>query len=381
MRVGSEGHLTYCMNVHPGETWEEVLQAIRIHLPRVKAEVSPRTPFGVGLRLSGRACETGRGREQELQNALDEVGAYAFTVNAFPHGAFHDTRVKETVYLPDWSEKDRIRYTLSAAEILAGVLPPGISGSVSTVPLGYKYRTGKESDQTPAWISTLTETVKGLRELEDRTGKYIHLGLEPEPDCILETTEETVSFFHQLFDLPEAPLFRKYLGVCLDTCHVALQFEDPAESLRTYRKEGIRVSKIQLSAALEVEASDARPEILHPFDDGVYFHQTTSSSGNRWRDLPDWMKTPDPTAGTLRVHCHVPLDWAGGSPLRSTRHTLHSTFWQEIAQIEAPHVEVETYTFGVLPPEVQRYKSVEKSISDECQWVLSHISNLNELER
>jgi len=43
---------------------------------------------------------------------------------------------------------------------------------------------------------------------------------------------------------------RCHLGVCLDTCHSALQFEDPLESLRAYRDEGIRISKIQLSAAL-----------------------------------------------------------------------------------------------------------------------------------
>lgn len=393
MRLTSGGHLTYCLNVHPGETWDDVLQTVRIHVPEVKARISPDQPFGVGLRLSGTACEESRGRETELKQALEDAGAYAFTVNAFPHGAFHDTRVKETVYLPDWSSPVRTAYTLRAAEILAAVLPEGMEGSVSTVPLGYKYgrwemeggRPGVRNQRSEVrgqrryhftnfpisqYTKLLVATATGLAELEARTGRFIHLGLEPEPDCLLETTEETLEFFRELFQHPKEEILRRYLGVCLDTCHVALQFEDPAESLRRFRREGIRISKIQLSAALEAEARRIAPADLQPFNEGVYFHQTTSSSGRRWRDLPDWMTEPDPEAGTLRVHCHVPLDWEGSDRIRSTRHTLTPAFWEEVRHLEAPHLEVETYTFEGLPAEVKRDKGVTENMAGECAWAL-----------
>jgi hypothetical protein len=375
MRLTQGGHLTYCMNVHPGETWEDLILAVRTHLPDVKQQLSPDAPLGAGLRLSGLACDTCNGREHELREALDAVGAYAFTVNAFPYGAFHRTRVKEQVYLPDWSDPKRVDYTLKAAGILAAVLPAGMEGSVSTVPLGYK-----DEHRTSMFVPHLVEVARGLERIYDTTGKRIHVGLEPEPDCILETTGETVTFFHQLFRHPEEALLRRAIGVCLDTCHVALQFEDPATALNRYRSEGILISKLQLSAALEVEADRVRTEDLTSFDDGVYLHQVTSSSGKRWRDLPDWRSSPDSGAGTLRIHCHVPLDWQGDSRFPSTRHTLTPEFWKTVNQLQQPHLEVETYTFDVLPDDVRRQKNVTRSMADECMWVLNTISDLNAQE-
>jgi hypothetical protein len=367
------------MNVHPGESWEETVQAVRTHIPAVKRGLCPDAPFGVGLRLSARACKQGAGREHELRQALNEVGAYAFTVNAFPYGAFHHTRVKENVYLPDWSDPERVEYTLNAANILAAVLPEGMEGSVSTVPLGYKYepRLPRGRHQRAKFKEHLLETATGLENIHQQTGKLIHLGLEPEPDCILETTEETMSFFRDLFQHPQGAMICTYIGVCLDTCHVALQFEDPAWALRRYQSENIRISKIQLSAALEVPADQVCPDDLNPFDDGVYFHQVTSSSGSRWRDLPQWRSAPDPEAGLLRIHCHVPLDWPGSSSLRSTRHTLGPEFCEQVRQLDSPHLEVETYTFGVLPPSLSRQKSVAENMTDECAWALDYISSLN----
>jgi len=377
MRVTTGGHLTYCMNVHPGESWDDVVNAVRTYLPESKAALSPHHPLGVGLRISNEACESSPGREQELRDALSEVGAYAFTVNAFPFGAFHHTRVKEKVYQPDWSDPARVTYTLNVARLLAALLPEGVSGSISTVPLGYKYGRKETGDRKRDFEEHLLHTAKGLKQIYDTTGKRIHVGLEPEPDCLLETTNETVDFFRHLFQHPEAELLQTYIGVCLDTCHAAMQVEDPAICIKRYLDENILISKIQLSAALEVSSSEITPQDLHPFDDGVYFHQITSASGKRWRDLPDWLTHPDFEAGDLRIHCHVPLDWSGNGKIRSTRHTLTEPFWKILNQLPDPHLEIETYTFDILPSEVQRSKTLGQSIIDEYAWVLNHISDLN----
>ena len=374
MRLANGAHLTYCLNVHPGETWAESLQAIRTHVPGVKQRCSPDQPFGLGLRISGKASE--EGQIPDLQQTLDETGTYAFTVNAFPHGAFHDTRVKETVYLPDWTDPRRKDYTLQVARLLAGVLAEGMEGSISTVPIGYRFGAALDLDLVR---QHLRDTALGLEQIQDSTGKRIHLGLEPEPDCLLETTEETVSFLQSLYDSDPGGASERRIGVCVDTCHVALQFEDPAWALRRYQEAGILISKIQLSAALELETDNLTPELLRPFNDGVYFHQVTSSSGKRWRDLPDLLASPDPEAGTLRIHCHVPLDWEGQT-LTSTRHTLSDAFWQEIRDLKAPHLEVETYTFDVLPEEVRSGKSVEENMADECLWARKYISGLKEVD-
>ena len=81
----------------------------------------------------------------------------------------------------------------------------------------------------------LAATVAYLAALRDDTGKEIHLGLEPEPDCYLETTEETIRFFNEVLLVSGAAevgrllgcgpeqaekLIRRHIGVCLDTCHL-----------------------------------------------------------------------------------------------------------------------------------------------------------------
>lgn len=103
MNVGG-AHLTYCTNVHRGESWPDVARAIAQHVVAVKARVSPGAPFGVGLRLSASAArELAEPRTLATARAMFALhGLYVFTINGFPYGAFHGTPVKEAVYRPDW---------------------------------------------------------------------------------------------------------------------------------------------------------------------------------------------------------------------------------------------------------------------------------------
>ncbi|MGA0333403.1 MAG: metabolite traffic protein EboE [Kiritimatiellia bacterium] len=372
MQLKDGRHFSYCLNVHPGESLAELQETLRVQVPEIKQALSPEHPFGLGLRIAGEASAalTSAQALSGLQTQITEAGTYAFTVNGFPYGAFHRTRVKEQVYQPDWSSPLRLEYTRNLFDQLAALLPEDTQGSISSVPLGYKFT------DTPFGMEfacrQLCQLTQHLHELELETGKLLHLGLEPEPDCILETTEEAVGFFKErLFRSGQVSeeLLRRHLGICLDTCHVAMQFENPAEAVRTLRCEGIRISKTQISAALECEA-EIDPEELKAFDDGVYLHQIKSSSGKSWRDLPEYLAHPDPRAGTLRIHAHVPLHWEGAEALWSTRHTLSDDFWKTLAASGCPHLEVETYTFHVLPDALRAGRSVAQDMIDECRWAL-----------
>jgi sugar phosphate isomerase/epimerase len=396
MKISSKPpvHLTYCLNVHPGETWDAAFRSIRDYTLAVRDRVATDQPFGLGLRLGIEMLD-----DLERPGVLDAFTSflaaenlYVFTVNGFPYGTFHGERVKEKVYAPDWRTPERRAYTCRIADVLAELLPAGESGSISTVPGSYKRWIRNDAD-VEDMVRGLVGAVQHLVELEQRTGREIHLGLEPEPDCYVETTGEAVAFFkeHLLGDgVPvladglrcstgEAErLLRRHLGVCLDTCHVAVQFEDLTAAVRQLKSEGIRLSKVQLSAALETDGAAPGLAQLGRFREPVYLHQTRALAGDgslsAWPDLDEALAELEgvESGPVVRVHFHVPISWAGSETLRSTVGNLSPAFIGQLLQGVTSHLEIETYTFDVLPPEM-REPGVVGSVVGEYQCVLKNI--------
>jgi len=394
-------HLTYCTNVHPGETWADIFAALQRHLPVVKRQVSPHAPMGVGLRLSAVAAETLDDLSQldALRDFLVREGLYVFTVNGFPYGPFHGKRVKEQVYAPDWRTPERLAYTDRLARMLASLLPdnqPDLTGSVSTVPGAFQAAAACP-DARPAIAEALLRHAGHLAALEDQTGRRITLALEPEPMCLLETTAEAVSFFEDHLFSTQAvmrfaalsgrtpasaePLLRRHLGLCLDVCHAAVEFEAPVDSLSLLRAAGVAVMKLQLSSALVVPRMDrAAVEALRRFDDGVYLHQVVEQGPNgltRHLDLPQALAGWDEGVSEgreWRVHCHVPvfqdrlLD-----RFATTQPMLLDMLARQRTDGVSPHLEVETYTWDVLPPEL-RAGSLDAAVSRELAWVRDRLA-------
>ncbi len=398
-------HLTYCTNVHRGESWPDIFTALRRHLPEVKRRASPETPMGVGLRLSAVAAEAldAPAELEALREFLASEQLYVFTVNGFPYGPFHGERVKEQVYAPDWRTPERLAYTDRLASLLAALLPddqPGLSGSVSTVPGAF--RAAANVDARAAIAEALLRHAAHLAALEDRTGRRVTLALEPEPMCLMETTAEAVAFFEEFLFTAEAAarfatlsgrapsaaeaLLRRHLGLCLDVCHAAVEFETPADSLAALHRAEVSVMKLQLSSALAVPRMDrGTAELLRRFDDGVYLHQVVEQGPNgltRYLDLPDalaaWHAGAVPGDGMpgreWRVHCHVPV--FHDAPLgqfATTQPTLLDMLARQRADGISPHLEVETYTWDVLPPEL-RTGGLDAAVARELAWVQDRLA-------
>lgn len=367
-------HLTYCLNIHPGETWDENLLAINNYALEVKKRVAPDKSFGLGLRLSREAAESLRDRQERVRFRafLEENGLYVFTINGFPYGRFHGTEVKANVYAPDWRMPERRDYTNLLADILADILPDGVTGSISTVPGSYKQWIENESD-VKSMAAMLTSCAEHLAEIQNESGREISLGLEPEPDCYLESAEEVLRFFREQLLIGNSETDKqtlKHIGVCLDTCHAAMRFKDPLDVLRLYVDEGIRISKIQLSAALE---SSPDPKVLRPFSDPVYLHQATGirsdGSLHTWSDLPDVLEK-ETDVETLRVHYHLPLYVEEMNGAHTTASLLTPEFFELARSGVTEHLEIETYTFEVMPGATG---NVVDSIVREYQWVLARI--------
>ncbi|MCC7250304.1 metabolite traffic protein EboE [Hyphomicrobium sp.] len=389
-------HLTYCTNIHEGETWAEIESALHRYLPEVKRAISPDAPMGVGLRLSAVAArELSRPKAlTRFAQFLDDGGFYIFTINAFPYGGFHGRRVKERVYEPDWRTPDRLRFTIEAANLLAALLPEGVAGSVSTVPGAFRANATTPVD-VAAIVEALVHAAAALHRIRETSGKTIALAVEPEPACLLETTEEAIRFLQdEVFSARSAALFaslvgttpacaedalRRHVGLCFDVCHSAVAFEDTAVTLDAVRAAGIGIAKLQLSSALRAEGSASDFERwLSRFDDGIYLHQTVERRDGiltRHVDLPEAFAAArrGEAGGEWRVHCHVPVFLAHYEELGSTQANLREALALCREREVAQHLEIETYTWGVLPPGA-RTGDIGSDIIRELQWVRAELS-------
>jgi hypothetical protein len=369
-------HLTYCTNIHAGQSWQDIRASLDEYVPAIKSTVAQSQPMGIGLRLSGEAAAVARQPEAlaSFRDQLSALGAYVFTINAFPFGPFHGVRVKEDVYLPDWRDRERVAFTANSAAVLAGILPDGIEGSISTVPGAFKPN-GRSSEAVAAMARNLMMAVADLVDLKRRTGKHIALALEPEPCCFLETTDESIAFFEGALLEPETLdmlggitgvgrseaeiLLRRHLGICYDVCHGSVEYEDTVAALDRLLAAGIAIPKIQLSTAMRIPAmTKGLINAVMRYNDGVYLHQSIVRSGDnlsRHVDLPDAVTAfgKGQADGEWRIHCHVPVFLADLGEISSTRSDLVATLAALRQRTRSSHLEVETYTWDVLPDNIR----------------------------
>ena len=371
-RLIAQPHLTYCTNIHAGESWDEVSQSLNIFVPSIRDAVADGAPMGIGLRLSGQAAFSLHEPSvlQAFQAQLKSLKAYVFTLNAFPYGTFHGVPVKQDVYAPDWTHAERVRYTLACIDILTALLPEGVDGSISTVPVGFRHA-ADTTEAMDAVVSHLLQCVAHLVHTQAQTGKHIALALEPEPACYLETTQEAAQFIlshvrstsavaqlaQMLGGSSEQALqaLRSHLGVCFDVCHSAVEFEDPALALNELRQAGIAIPKIQLSSAVRIsQMTAAQLPTVQAFDDAVYLHQVVVENAGqltRFVDLPEAVAAfhDGQAQGEWRVHCHVPVFLQDAGAISTTQAQLLQTLEACKREGFSSHLEVETYTWDVLP--------------------------------
>jgi hypothetical protein len=377
-------HLTYCTNVHRGETWADTFAALEQHTLRVKERVQPHGRYAVGLRLSDQAARelTDPKTLLAFQRWLDAHDCYVFTINGFPFGQFHGTRVKENVYRPDWTDPRRLEYTTRLFDLLAQLVPPGIEGSVSTSPGSFKdFITAPEQER--AMRDHFWRCVEHIATLSEKSNRQLHLGVEPEPFGWFENTAETIRFFEQMRDEhPGDSRLERHLGVNYDACHFAIEFEDPAQAVATFQEHGIRLSKIHLSNAIRLRPTTTSLQQLAAFAEDVYLHQVIARAADgslTWfRDLAPALNSPlaqslDP-ASEWRVHFHVPLHWQPTGELNTTAdHVLGLLKLLEAQPQLCSHLEMETYTWAVLP-EPWRSRNVVDQLVGEYDWTLRQIA-------
>jgi hypothetical protein len=380
----SDFKLGYCTNVHAGATLDQTRANLEQHALAVKARYSPDQPMGVGLWLSAKAAEElllGHG-EHAFAEWLADRGLVPYTLNGFPYGDFHQPIVKHRVYEPTWWMPERLHYTMQLAEILDAILPLGLAGSISTLPIAWGTPCPDRSELEQA-ATHLRQAAAWLHQLELESGRLIYLCLEPEPGCVFSFADDVLHYFQwQLFGHEDEARVRRHIRVCHDICHAAVMFEEQDDVLRKYAAAGIEVGKIQVSAALrmaldlfEPPAAEARAgaaKQLAAFAEDRYLHQTVIRRGAEdvfYEDLPLALAAePSDLGGEWRVHFHVPIYLEQFGRLSSTQEKIGECLAAARRHTTCDHYEVETYAWSVLPPELKQ-PELAAGIAEELKWL------------
>ncbi|MCE6990392.1 metabolite traffic protein EboE [Dyadobacter sp. CY323] len=392
--ITPHGHLTYCSNIHPGEKWADHFKSLRENIPYIREQLAPGEAFGLGLRIANEASIelSNPATLAEFQNWLDEQNVYVFVINGFPYGGFHNTVVKDDVHTPDWTTTDRLEYTIRLFRILAELLPDGMHGGVSTPPLSYRLWWKSDTDKYQATRDAtqhVLQLLDKLIEIEQETGKVLHLDIEPEPDGLLDSISDFITWYQEML-LPEGTIYLlekhgfepsqarevtlRHIQLCYDICHAAVGYEDPADIIADLNDHGIKVGRIQVSSALKVNfdtEKEVKLRAIETFDEPVYLHQVVARNADNslthYPDLKDAIKDWNGNQEEWRVHFHVPLFINSYGVLESTQDDIIKTLALHQQSPFSSFLEVETYTWGVLPEDMQ--KPIGESIVRELEWV------------
>jgi sugar phosphate isomerase/epimerase len=357
---GSLLHLAYCSNVHPADDLDGVAAQLSRYAARVRERLDVPV-LGVGLWVAAPALADAEAADR-LTAQLARLGLEVVTLNGFPYRAFHAPVVKRDVYWPNWAEDDRRDYTLGLARLLARLLPEDVpEGSISTLPLGW--RAGWDARAQSAALSALAERAGELERLEAQSGKRIRLALEPEPGCTVETIAQACEVL--------AGLAPDWVGVCLDACHLAVQFEDPGTAVASLSDAGVPIVKTQVSSALRVPSpgSPEGRELLARFDEPRFLHQVRERVNSHVQgtdDLPEALSGALPGEREWRVHFHVPVNTAEHTTQEELGATLRALAGG--AEPLTHHYEVETYTWSVMRDAPSDDEGLVAGLAAELEW-------------
>jgi hypothetical protein len=392
MRIREGFDLTYCTNIHAAEGWPQVFENLKRYAPQLRNRLHPEGHFGLGLRLANNeAVELlAESNLEDLTHFLRDSGLYVALINGFPYGWFHERRLKDQVFAPDWHTEERVSYTLRLIEILSRLLPEELDGGISTCPLSYKRWKDPSRPDWDLLVQNIVRTAARMFESKRRDDQDIHLDIEPEPDGLLETTGEFIQFFERLLRAG-APLLAKsaqlsgaqaeealrhHIAFCYDLCHSTVEYEESRTVIDGLRNAGIRIGRVQVSSAVKVAVpsqSAARERVsehLSALVDPVYLHQIIGDS-ERYPDLPEALaEIKDARSSEWRIHYHVPLFMASYGELGSTQTEVRNAL-AELRADEVTHLEIETYTWGVLPSHLRL--DIVDSIEREYRWVLAQL--------
>ncbi|MEK7411742.1 MAG: metabolite traffic protein EboE [Planctomycetota bacterium] len=356
--------LGYSTNLHAAESAEDIAAALARFAGQLRLDLGWER-LGVDLRLGSLAL---RGDLTAIRRVLDQHHLSAHTLNGFPLRPFQAARVKEAAYLPDWSEPERLADSVCLIDA-ALLLSDEREVTISTCPGSYR-PLGSARNDARGFAVALGYWAAAAARVWQRTGRIVVLCPEPEPWCQLETSWDVAAFWQGALaidgfaacraaldgdDRAARVALQRHLGVCFDTCHLSLAFEDQAAAVQRITAAGARIAKCQVSAAPQADAREAaQVSALAAMAEPRFLHQAAARDGHgslsKVTDLDQLAEALRrlPGALELRSHFHVPID------VQRLANGLVTTAADSRIGLAAcraagcAHMSVETYTWPLL---------------------------------
>ena len=276
--------------------------------------------------------------------------------------------------------------------MLSALLPEGVSGSISTLPGAFKPRGAHARRRArdrrapalrraPARDPPNAPANASRSRSNPNRAASSRRSTKPSPSSREHLhSERARARLHALTGADAHELLARHLGLCLDACHAAVEFEAPREVAATLRAAAIPVAKIQLSSGLRIAHVDAEAiAALAPYADPVYLHQVVERRAgalNRYLDLPDalaaFARDPGGAAREWRIHFHVPIFLDRLRHFDSTQAFLRELLALQRESPLSAQLEVETYTWDVLPDEA-RPAGLTEAIARELRFCMAQL--------
>jgi len=224
------------------------------HVPGVKHLVRRHDSFGIGLQLSSQTISelSDPLASSQLRQFLSQNQCYLFTLDGFNKDLF------------DWKDEKLLAYHNSLATLLSKLLPPRITGSVSTVPGTPRQFVNTETDMqkiAQQWVSHAEHLIR----LERETGKQIVLAIKSDTASFLQSAQQSADFLNQhVFstrscaslatqldvNIEDAEdLLRTHITLCLDATETPKEILSFQAYIKAIESQGISVGKKQLTVA------------------------------------------------------------------------------------------------------------------------------------
>ncbi len=401
-------HLTYCTNIHKEKNWKKIFKNLNTYPNLIRKKIKKNEKFSIGLCLSHLNTLELKNILITFKQWLKNNHFYIQTINGFCYQTFHKKNIKHSIYYPNWNNIKRYNFTKLLIKTLNYLLTEKY-GTISTIPIFYKktVKTKKVKYYSlQKSIINLMKIIVYLHNFKKKTNLYICL--EPEPDCLLENTNDIIFFYtqhlwkhgteylHKNFKIKKKNallLIKYYIQICYDVCHFALLEESPHKTFITLNKKSIKIGKIQASLCININEPRSfylKKKFLENIKEITkktqFLHQTElknliTKKKTKIKDLEDILKKNeditkknkyDTKIQQYKIHYHVPLYKKTYQKFKITNLPLLQTI-KNIHLTTTKVVEIETYTWSCIKK--SQKLNISKSLINEYKIILNITHN------